>query len=188
MNADSDKKPENSYYNIHFIIPNFLSFSRILITPLIFLAIKNNDILIIIVLALWSVLSDFWDGKLARKWNVTSDIGKILDPLGDKLCIAAAAVSLSIYGDLPFLITLIIVGRDFFILLFGIALARKIKHVPASNMIGKITVTVLTIVLLIYIFKIDVLYNFAFGVALIFIVISSASYLYLAYKFISARS
>ncbi len=66
-------------------IPNWISFSRIIMVP-IFAALFLNDEIIwsVVVLAL-SGFSDFIDGKIARKFNQISDLGKILDPIADKL-------------------------------------------------------------------------------------------------------
>ena len=66
-------------------VPNLLSFIRILLVPLFaVLFMKEQYVWSIIVLAL-SGLSDFFDGKIARKFNQVSALGKILDPVADKL-------------------------------------------------------------------------------------------------------
>jgi CDP-diacylglycerol--glycerol-3-phosphate 3-phosphatidyltransferase len=173
---------------IQVAIPNLLSLSRVLISPFVFIAVKDDRIGLIIAFASWAMLSDYLDGLLARKWDVISNAGKILDPLADKLCIAAAAIALTLYGDFPLLLTFIIIGRDIFISLFGLAISKKIKYVPGSNMTGKIAATVLAIILLIYIFKVESLYSISYITAVFFIILSSVSYLALAYRFISNKN
>jgi CDP-diacylglycerol--glycerol-3-phosphate 3-phosphatidyltransferase len=75
----------------------FLTYFRILIAPIIFLLITLGD------LYGWSVFlfflasaSDYWDGFLARKYNLESTIGEILDPIADKILITFLILALSI--------------------------------------------------------------------------------------------
>ena len=66
-------------------IPNLLSLLRIIVIPFFaYFFIKGNALWAIIVLFL-SGVSDFLDGKIARKFNQVSDLGKVLDPVADKL-------------------------------------------------------------------------------------------------------
>ena len=81
-------------------IPNWLSFARIIMVPVfayLFLndSIPNNIIWAVFVLAL-SGLSDCLDGKIARRFNQISDLGKVLDPVADKLTQITIAVLLYI--------------------------------------------------------------------------------------------
>lgn len=75
-------------------IPNLLSVIRILLVPgFVYFFLQENRIVAIIILTL-SGLSDFFDGKIARKYNQISPLGKLLDPLADKLTQLAIAVVL----------------------------------------------------------------------------------------------
>ena len=68
-----------------------------------------------IVLFIFCALTDFIDGYLARKWKVTSDFGRMLDPIADKLLVAACLIGFCIIslGDWRFIIpALLIIGRD----------------------------------------------------------------------------
>lgn len=77
-------------------IPNFLSLTRILLTPLIaYLFINDMKIPAVIILAV-SALSDTFDGQIARKFNQVSALGKILDPVADKVQQITIAVILLI--------------------------------------------------------------------------------------------
>lgn len=77
-------------------IPNFLSLTRILLTPLIaYLFISDMKIPAVIILAV-SALSDTFDGQIARKFNQVSALGKILDPVADKVQQITIAVILLI--------------------------------------------------------------------------------------------
>lgn len=75
-------------------IPNLLSFLRIVMVPFFaYFYIKGNAVAAIAVLAI-SGLSDFLDGKIARAFNQVSDLGKVLDPVADKLTQITLAVLL----------------------------------------------------------------------------------------------
>ena len=67
-------------------IPNFLSFFRILLIPVIAVlySIYDSHIAAVVVIAL-SGLTDILDGKIARRFNMVSDFGKFIDPVADKL-------------------------------------------------------------------------------------------------------
>ena len=73
-------------------IPNLLSFLRILLIPVFaVLFAKGYNFAAMAVLAI-SGLSDLFDGKIARRFNQVSELGKILDPIADKLTIATVAI------------------------------------------------------------------------------------------------
>src|SRR5690606_28101082 len=84
--------------------------------------------LVVFVLA---SLTDRLDGELARRYGLVTDFGKIADPIADKALIGAALVSLSILGELPWWVTIVILGRE-----AGVTALRfaVIKHgvIPAS--------------------------------------------------------
>ncbi len=75
----------------------FLTYSRILVSPIIFLFIAFFDFygwaLIFFILA---SISDYWDGYLARKYNLESALGEVLDPIADKILVTFVIFALSI--------------------------------------------------------------------------------------------
>lgn len=88
-----NKKTSYLFENV-WTIPNLLSFIRILLIPLFaYLFYKRQLVWAVAVLAL-SGLSDFFDGKIARRFNQVSELGKMLDPIADKLTQATIAVML----------------------------------------------------------------------------------------------
>jgi len=158
--------------------PNILSMLRVMVAIPLFLAIRSESFVLLGILAAIALMSDYFDGYLARKLNSISESGKILDPLADKICIASVAVAGVIYGDLPLVLCLIIVGRDLLIVAVGMVIIKKKKVIPTSNIWGKITVSVLALALIIYIFKLTALYSAAFWVAIFFSILSLTSYFF----------
>jgi len=75
-------------------IPNLLSVIRILLVPGFIALYVNGDRIGAIVMLVLSGLSDFFDGKIARKFNQISALGKLLDPVADKLTQLAIAIVL----------------------------------------------------------------------------------------------
>ena len=89
-----DENKEEGLFSNVWTIPNALSFIRILLIPLFaWLFYKGELIWAVVVLAL-SGLSDFFDGKIARRFNQVSALGKLLDPVADKLTQATIAIML----------------------------------------------------------------------------------------------
>ncbi|MFI0777280.1 CDP-diacylglycerol--glycerol-3-phosphate 3-phosphatidyltransferase [Streptomyces sp. NPDC021212] len=79
-----------------------------------------------------AMITDLFDGHLARRYNLVTDFGKIADPIADKAIMGAALICLSALGDLPWWVTGVIVFRE-----LGITLMRfwviRIGVIPASR-------------------------------------------------------
>jgi CDP-diacylglycerol--glycerol-3-phosphate 3-phosphatidyltransferase len=86
-----------------------------------------------------SLFSDGLDGYLARRLNQESRLGKFLDPLCDKIFLAAVLITLLYIKAVPLWAVLVIVLRDFLILLGSYILLKSKAVVEPSNTIGKIT-------------------------------------------------
>lgn len=105
-------------------IPNILSFIRLALVPVfLVLIIAGHDGLALLVLVFSSV-SDFLDGVIARRFQQISRIGQLLDPAADRLFIFAALIGLAVRGVIPWWLLAIIVGRDVMLLGLGIVLAN----------------------------------------------------------------
>ncbi|CAB4634900.1 unannotated protein [freshwater metagenome] len=93
-------------------IPNLLSFLRIALVPVfLWFLLEEMFLWAICVLAL-AGLTDFLDGYLARKLNQTTKLGKMLDPVADRLYIFATLIALSATGYVPWWLALLVVLRD----------------------------------------------------------------------------
>ncbi len=163
------------------MIPNILSLSRIFLLPLwlYFLSIGDltHKILCLLVSAI-IILTDFLDGYLGRKLNQISDLGRILDPIADKIAALVGIIGLIIFRGFPIWIFIIIITRDILVLAGSQYVMWKKKIVLESNIFGKISTNFLayTAVFLI-IEEFYYLTAISLAIALIFIALSSISYL-----------
>ncbi len=94
-----------------------------------------------------AALTDKLDGYAARKLGQTSDWGKILDPLADKVAVATVIVVLYVLGDLPAWFLFLGLGRDLIILVGGLYLKQRTGILVPSNELGKWTVGVVSAML-----------------------------------------
>ena len=75
-------------------IPNIISLSRLVLAWPLALAVYNESMVTAVILGSIAIMTDFLDGYLARSFNQLSKLGKILDPIADKLLITCALISL----------------------------------------------------------------------------------------------
>src|SRR4051794_31177475 len=102
-------------------LPNLISFVRILLIPVFVLLLLNDGTERAGLLLLGFVVSTDWvDGQVARRTGQVSEVGKILDPVADRLAIAAALITLVVVDAFPLWAALLILVRDAAILLAGI--------------------------------------------------------------------
>lgn len=134
-----------------FYIPNLLTYQRLFLIPLILIYLKEHNLLAASLLGAAAMLSDISDGILARRLNQNSELGRILDPLTDKIAIALFAIYAVLEADFPIWAAGLIIARDISIILLGIIFARRVKEIPVSNFLGKITALSWGILLLVYV-------------------------------------
>ena len=122
-------------------IPNLISLIRIsLVIPIVLNLLAGKYILALILFAIASV-SDAIDGFLARFFKWQTNLGKILDPVADKLLMIGSITALWLNEIVPLSVFIILVLRDLLILL-GAAFEMSItEKTPSPNLIGKITTT-----------------------------------------------
>mgnify|MGYP001480126589 CR=1 FL=1 len=130
--------------------PNLLSFLRIGLLPFIVLCLKAGQNQWAMVLMLLAVATDYLDGFLARRLGQVTDMGKIVDPLADKICVNTLTIALWLWRGFPLWAVILIAARDLMIVLGGVLVMRKKKEVPVSNWPGKIAVTVMAATIICY--------------------------------------
>lgn len=164
----------------YFTISNFFSVLRVVfIIPIIFFLYQNNPFsnVMAIVFSLLACVTDYLDGFFARRLNQVSDLGKILDPLADKLAIDLICFVLVMLRGFPVWLFAIILGRDLFIVLGGLFIIGRRKIILQSNLIGKLTVNFLAVTVILYMANLDFLKPWFIGLSLAGIILSGTSYL-----------
>jgi cardiolipin synthase (CMP-forming) len=96
-------------------IPNLITLARIMLVPVVVWAIASGEMLAAFALFLAAGLSDAVDGFLAKRFNMTSELGAYLDPLADKTLIVSIYVTLAINGVIPIWLVILVVSRDIMI-------------------------------------------------------------------------
>lgn len=165
-------------------IPNLISLFRLsLAIPFYFLLplINQNYVyrIIIISLIIIAFISDLLDGYIARKQNITTELGKILDPLADKILVIIIITQLYLNNMILEFYFWIILLRDVLIFTGGIVVSKKIGRVLPSNIIGKITVFsigIYIIIVLLDIPKSDIFYHIIFYLSIILSLLSVIVY------------
>ena len=96
-------------------IPNLITLGRILLVPVVVWAIASNAMWIAFMLFLVAGVSDAVDGFIAKRFNMTTELGAYLDPLADKALIVSIYLSLGINGEIPRWLVILVVSRDILI-------------------------------------------------------------------------
>lgn len=157
--------------NEYFTIPNLMGYFRILLIPvflyLYYHAETTKEYVTAFIALAISFLTDFFDGKIARKFNMVTDFGKILDPIADKLtqCAMAVAITFHFQTMIPFLI--IFVCREIYMGLMGLYIMKKYNIISGAQMYGKVCTAIMDV----GIFFLLLFYNMPIKIANIIILI-----------------
>lgn len=131
-------------------VPNIISVFRICLVPF-FIIVYFSDahdtkIYAILIYAL-ATFSDFLDGFLARKFEASSNLGKILDPLGDKLMTISVMVCITVDKVIPVWAVIVAAVKELLMGVGGLVLYKRAgSEVPPSNIIGKASTVVFFLV------------------------------------------
>ena len=121
--------------------PNKLTVARMILVPFLVLFMltgwggEGNRYISLAIFVVASV-TDWFDGKLARKYNLVTNFGKFMDPLADKLLVCSAMICMIELNRLPAWFVIIIIGREFIISGFRLIAAEN-GIVIAANYWGK---------------------------------------------------
>lgn len=166
-----------------FTIPNILSLFRLLLIPvyagLYLNATEKYQYILAGTILTISCLTDMIDGKIARKYNMITALGKILDPLADKLTQFALTICLSMKYPVLYPVLSLFVIKELFQLVLGIVFLRRGKMLPGALMAGKVCTTVLFVSLILLVFIPDMSHGAVTSIAAVdtvFLMISFVSY------------
>ena len=130
----------NQFSDRIFTVPNALSLLRLFMVPIVVALLLGGADGLAAALFVLAALTDFLDGRIARRAGPTR-LGRILDPVADRLMLSSVAVVLAMRGLLPAWAVAILVGRDLLTLIGSLMVKNKIR----VNKVGKAATAVLMV-------------------------------------------
>ncbi|MFQ6031537.1 MAG: CDP-alcohol phosphatidyltransferase family protein [Candidatus Zixiibacteriota bacterium] len=162
------------------LVPNLLAIFRILLLPFIFYFLAQNSTAsyyIAILLILIAITSDVLDGYFARRLNQITDLGKILDPLADKLGLGIFVIFIVFHREFPIWAAGLLFFKDLLTLIGAIALVKRKDIFPTSNNWGKLNSWVWAFTVILYIVRFDFLKEIFLFIATATVLICTIQYL-----------
>ncbi len=137
-------------------IPNILCYLRIIMVG-VFLyiyntAISQNDYYIAMLVVMVAGITDFLDGRIARKFNMITDLGKVIDPVADKLMQFAMLITLTFNVKNMYMLTIYLIIKEVVLALIAfIILKTKGRRLNGAKWYGKVCTAVLYVVMLVFV-------------------------------------
>lgn len=167
----------------YFSIPNLMGYFRIVLIPFyLYVYIRaesTEDYYVAAGIMILSFLSDFFDGKIARKFNMITEFGKILDPVADKLTHAALAISFSFRYPAMMVLLIVFLCKEGFMGIAGAYMMKRGYRMNGAQMHGKICTAVLDFVMLAILLVPDISFlavNILVCVSVVFMLVSLYQY------------
>lgn len=134
-----------------FSIPNILSYFRLLLIPLFIVLYVQEDFTEALITLAASGLSDILDGRIARKYDMVTDLGKVLDPVADKLTQCAMMICVAMrYPAMWWLLGLHVV-KELIMLVMGWYVLKRTDTVNSAIWAGKLCTGVIYAVMMLHV-------------------------------------
>ena len=134
-----------------FSIPNILSYFRLMLIPLFIVLYVQEDFTEALITLAASGLSDILDGRIARKYNMVTDLGKVLDPVADKLTQCAMMLCVAMrYPAMWWLLGLHVV-KELIMLVMGWYVLKRTDTVNSAIWAGKLCTGVIYAVMMLHV-------------------------------------
>ncbi len=124
-------------------IPNILSTLRLLMVPLFIIGYFKCKVYIAAIIYVVAWLTDALDGYLARRNGWITDVGKILDPIADKIMQLAAAICFALENSIFFIVVALLFLKELGMLYASVRIKKEHNIVVAANWFGKLSTVVL---------------------------------------------
>ena len=181
-NSLTAKQKENSYKEAKKVnIPNILTIFRLCLIP-VYIAVfalegDTKELAALVFIA--ASITDVLDGYIARKFDMITRTGQLLDPLADKLMQLTVVISLVISNILPVWFVVVLAVKELLLILGGVFLYAKKTYVK-SNILGKLNTVVLFIamVLMFFTHTSELVSNIILGISTVFNFMAIVSYFY----------
>ena len=118
-------------------VPNALTIARFILIPFIILSLVNDNYILTFIFLTLSALTDVLDGAIARKFDLISNFGKLIDPLADKSTQIAILTTLALKGIIPIWMIIVILLKEF-IMIVGASFLYGKELVVSSKWYGKL--------------------------------------------------
>lgn len=175
---------KKDFVNEYFSIPNLMGYFRIILALLYvwvyYMTLEGAPYWPVIVIIVVSGLTDLLDGKIARKFNMVTDWGKMLDPIADKITIGAIILSLVFKYKIILPMILLYVVKEGYMAVAGMLLMKKGHKIEGAKFYGKVC-TFITYLILIAILLVPNINDMAVAVL---IVVNMAIMLYTLVRYI----
>ena len=152
----------NSKVKEYFTIPNLMGYFRILLVPVFLWLFVKSELtpgynvyywLMLVTIGV-SGLTDFFDGRVARKFNQVTDWGKMLDPIADKITIGAIIVALAIKYPIVLAMVALYIVKEGYMSIVGMILLKKGQKIEGAMWYGKVcTFATYVIIIALLVFK-----------------------------------
>jgi CDP-diacylglycerol---glycerol-3-phosphate 3-phosphatidyltransferase len=177
-------------------LANLLTTARLVLVPVFLVALFSGGghetswrIAAFVVFAV-AVVTDRFDGVLARSYGIETEFGKLADPIADKALIGAALIGLSLLGELPWWVTIVILVREIGVTVLRFAVLRR-GVIPASHG-GKLKTLVQSVAIGLIILPLPGVWHTAaiviMGIAIVLTVVTGIDYVVQAVKDTHSRS
>jgi len=189
LHSKEEKRMKERVLKEYFSIPNLMGYFRILLIPVyLFLYIRaetTEEYYMAGVVLLVSFLTDLFDGKIARRFDMVTEFGKILDPVADKLTQGAMAISFSYKYPAMGILLFVFLGKECLMAILGLYMMKKNYRMDGAQKHGKVCTAVLDLVMILVLILPGMsilIVNVLAGIAIIVMLSSLALYLKMYWK------
>lgn len=173
-------------------LPNILTLLRIILVPVIVILLIQESYAKALVVFVIAGLTDALDGALARLLNKQTELGSFLDPLADKILLSTSFISLAIFSLIPGWLAVIVISRDFIILvgiviLSMMSISYEIKPIFVSKVTTALQIATVFFALLLKSFTVEINNWLAllFWLTAFFTILSGVIYIIKGIKFLN---
>ncbi|MBO8130825.1 MAG: CDP-alcohol phosphatidyltransferase family protein [Candidatus Marinimicrobia bacterium] len=159
-------------------ISNIISIFRAFLSIPILYFLKNDRPWIALIVILVAFASDVLDGWLARIAHEITEIGKVLDPLADKVVILSILMYMIMEDLIPVYYFLLLIIRDLSIAILGIYLMNIKDVTPQSNKLGKVSIVFMAAAIMAFLYNFESIKYYLLWVSIFLMIVSWVQYMY----------
>lgn len=156
-------------------IPNTLTTIRFILVPIFGYFLYEGQYILSVIILTVAGITDYFDGYIARKYDMITSWGKLADPLADKFMQLTALIILGTKDKIPFFVVIIILLKEIIMVIGSVLLYKQDKFVVSANWYGKVTTVIL------YFAVTLIMLDFHFGNYLLMVAVAAALYSFIKY-------